>query len=507
MTAPFAGSAAGGKAASAPLMGREGEPTIFELSTPGRRSFSLRETGVPQSEYVDIPSEWMREEPAALPEVSERDLVAHYSRLASRNYSVDLGAYPLGSCTMKYNPKFADEVASLAGLSQVHPFTPPSGAQGWLALLEDLEGYVCEITGMAAATLQPPAGAAGELTGLLIMRAYHEHRGEDRTVVLIPDSSHGTNPASVRLAGFRAVTVPSGPDGRVSLSHFKELVGPDTAGIMLTNPNTVGLFESDIAEILEIVKGAGALSYYDGANLNAIVGIARPGDMGFDIVHSNLHKTFATPHGGGGPGAGPVAVRTGLEEFLPGPLPRHNDQGEYFWYTPSHSIGRVHGAWGNSLVLARALAYMKYLGTEGLTTMAQLAVLNASWLRKSLSDILDDAYETDSLHEFVVSAKRLKAETGVRALDVAKALLEYGFHSPTVYFPHIVDEALMIEPTETESPQTMQALSDALHDIVKRAHDDPEGVHQAPKSTPVGRLDEALAARRPVLTFDQHIQG
>jgi len=504
MTAQFGRSGAGGKAASNPLMGHEAEPTIFELSSPGRRSFSIREGGIPQSGSIEMPTEWLRETPAALPEVSERDLVAHFSRLAARNYSVDVGAYPLGSCTMKYNPKFADEVASLPGLAQVHPLTPASGAQGWLALLKDLEDYVCEITGMRAATLQPPAGAAGELTGLLIMRAFHEHNGQERSVVLIPDSAHGTNPASVSLAGFRALTVPSGPDGRVSLSHFRELVGPDTAGIMLTNPNTVGLFESDIAEILEVVKSAGALSYYDGANLNAIVGIARPGDMGFDIVHSNLHKTFATPHGGGGPGAGPVAVRAGLEDFLPGPLPRLDDKGAYTWYTPPLSIGRVHGAWGNSLVLARALAFMKYLGVEGLTRMAQLAVLNASWLRKSLGDVLDDAYETDSLHEFVVSAKRLKAETGVRALDVAKALLEYGFHAPTVYFPLIVEEALMIEPTETESLQTMQALSDALHDIVKRAHDDPTGVHEAPHGTPVGRLDEALAARRPVLTFDQH---
>lgn len=495
-------SAAGGRASSSPLVGDAPEPTIFELSVADRRAYSLRETEIPPMALDGI-EEWLRTDPIDLPEVSERDLVAHFTRLASRNYSVDLGAYPLGSCTMKYNPKFADQIAAIDGLVNVHPATPPEAIQGWLRLLHELEGYVCEITGMAQATLQPPAGASGELTGLLIMRAYHASKGRKPSKVVIPDSAHGTNPASVSLAGFQAVTVPSGPNGLVDLEKLKALVDQDTAGIMLTNPNTLGLFEQEIQEILAVIHAVGGLAYYDGANLNAIVGVARPGDMGFDIVHSNLHKTFATPHGGGGPGAGPVAVVEHLAEFLPGPLPRPVDAGNtYTWMTPQRSIGRVHAFFGNAVVLARALAFMRYLGRDGLTTMSQLAVLNANWLKHRIETTFEVAYDQPCMHEFVVSAERLKEETGVRALDVAKALLDAGFHAPTIYFPLVVHEALMIEPTETESPQTLEALAQALEQIVATAKDDSAAVLDTPKNTPVRRLDEAGAARNPVLTED-----
>jgi glycine dehydrogenase subunit 2 len=493
---------AGGRAASAPLMGRESEPTLFELSVPGRKAYQFRTTGVANTSLRDlIPAEHLSDEVVAVAEVSERDLVAHFTRLSHRQFSVDLGMYPLGSCTMKYNPKFCDAVAGDPGLNGVHPGTPAVLCQGWLALLTALEERLCAITGMSAATLQPAAGAAGELTGLLLMRAYHESRGDVRTRVLIPDSAHGTNPASVTLGGYEVTTIPSNDRGLVDLAALKSALGPDVAGIMLTNPNTVGLFEEEITEIAAAVHDVGGLLYYDGANLNAIVGVVRPGDMGFDIVHMNLHKTFATPHGGGGPGAGPVAVAARLAPFLPGPKPARVD-GRYDWVTPEHSIGRVHGWHGNALVLARALAYIDVHGGDGLTRVAQHAVLNANWLRHRLRDLLPAAYDRVNMHECTLSATTLKAAYGVRGLDVAKALLEEGFHAPTVYFPLIVDEALMFEPTETESLQTLEALAEALERIVERAQVDPEALRHAPKTTPVSRVDEALAARRLRPTAD-----
>ncbi len=496
----------GAQASSAPLVGREPEPTIFEVSVPGRRADAPRRTGVPSAPLEEI-GPWLRSEPAALPEVSERDLVAHYTRLAARNYSVDLGAYPLGSCTMKYNPKFADDIAQSPGLARVHPATPESGVQGWLELLVELEEALCEITGMAAATLQPPAGAAGELTGLLMIKAYHRAQGRDPHAIIIPDSAHGTNPASVTLAGYEVRTVRSDDRGLVSLSDLERVVDDAVAGIMLTNPNTLGLFERDVERILELVHAVGALAYYDGANLNAIVGSVRPGDMGFDIVHSNLHKTFATPHGGGGPGAGPVAVRADLERFLPGPLPRRGDDGKLRWWWPPESIGNVHAFWGNALVLARAWGFLRYHGPEGLRRMSQVAVLNARWLQQRLSRVLPSAFAEPCMHEFVVSAKTLRDTTGVRAADVAKALLDRGFHAPTVYFPLIVDEALMIEPTETESPETLEALAAAFEDIVATSERDPAAITSAPHATPVGRLDEVGAARRPVLVWSDEDDG
>ena len=496
-------SAPGGRAASAPLLGKETEPTIFELSVPGRSAYQLRTSGVPATALSSlIPLEHLAVKSVELANVSERDMVAHFTRLSHRQFSVDLGAYPLGSCTMKYNPKFCDAVAADPGLNSVHPASPAPLIQGWLELLVTLEDKLCEITGMAAATLQPAAGAAGELTGLLLMRAYHEARGETRTRVLIPDSAHGTNPASVTLGGYEVTTIPSDERGLVDLAALKAALGPDVAGIMLTNPNTVGLFEEEIVEIAAAVHDIGGLLYYDGANLNAILGVVRPGDMGFDIVHMNLHKTFATPHGGGGPGAGPVAVSSRLVDFLPGPKAERLADGSYDWVRPAKSIGRVHGWHGNSMVLARALAYIEVHGGNGLARVAQHAVLNANWLRQRLTKVLPAAYDRPCMHECVLTASPLKNEFDVRALDVAKSLLEEGFHAPTVYFPLIVDEALMFEPTETESPQTLESLAASLERIAARAASDPEAVRHAPQSTPVTRVDEARAARQLVSTED-----
>jgi glycine dehydrogenase subunit 2 len=503
--------AAGGRAASAPLLGRETEPTLFELSEPGRTSFQLRTTDVPAWGIDElIPAGYRRDGPVPVAEVSERDLVGHFTRLSHRQYSVDLGAYPLGSCTMKYNPKVCDTVAGLAGLAGVHPGTPADLAQGWLEILVLLEEALCEVTGMAAATLQPAAGAAGELTGLLLMRAFHEAHGEVRHRVVIPDSAHGTNPASVTLGGYQVITVPSDARGCVDMAALRQVLDTDVAGIMLTNPNTLGLFEEDITEIAAAVHEVGGLLYYDGANLNAILGVVRPGDMGFDIVHMNLHKTFATPHGGGGPGAGPVAVSPRVADFLPGPRPvRLGGDAGFGWATPSRSIGRIHSWHGNALVLARALTYIEVHGGDGLRRVAERAVLNANWLRRRLRGVYDVPFDRPCMHEVVLAASTLKKETGVRALDVAKRLLEEGFHAPTVYFPLIVDEALMVEPTETESLQTLEALAGALESIVTGAQewvangrppeDDPS---LAPRTTPVSRVDEARAARNLVPTFD-----
>jgi glycine dehydrogenase subunit 2 len=502
------GPAAGGKAASAPLMGRESEPTLFELSHPGRAAWSFRTTGIPELTLGElVPEGHLRTDPLAVAEVSERDLVGHFTRLSHRQFSVDLGAYPLGSCTMKYNPKLCDTVAGLPGLANVHPGAPASLTQGWLALMVELEEALCEITGMAGATLQPAAGAAGELTGLLLMRAWHQAQGSERHKVIIPDSAHGTNPASVTLGGYEVVTVPSDERGCVDMAALEQVLDEDVAGIMLTNPNTLGLFEEDILAIAAAVHKVGGLLYYDGANLNAILGVVRPGDMGFDIVHMNLHKTFATPHGGGGPGAGPVAVSERLLPFLPGPravrVASEDESSTYDWVEPPQSIGRMHTWHGNSLVLARALAYIVANGGNGLRSVAETAVLNANWIRKRLSSTYDVPFDRPCMHEVVLSVRSLKQAHGVRALDVAKRLLEEGFHSPTVYFPLIVDEALMIEPTETESPQTLVALATALEEIAEEAANEPEGtMAEYPRHTPVRRVDEARAARHLVPTFD-----
>jgi glycine dehydrogenase subunit 2 len=495
-------SAAGGRASSAPLMGRDAEPTLFELSAPGRFAATFRTTGVPEWPAEDlVPAEHLREEPTPIAEVSERDLVAHMTRLSHRQFSVDLGGYPLGSCTMKYNPKLCDDAVARPGLANVHPAAPAALTQGWMQLLADLETALCRITGMAAATLQPPAGAAGELTGLLLMRAFHASTGEGhrRRRVIIPDSAHGTNPASVTLGGYEVTQVPSDDRGCVDLAALRERLDDDVAGIMLTNPNTLGLFEEDIVAMATAVHDVGGLLYYDGANLNAILGVTRPGDMGFDIVHMNLHKTFAVPHGGGGPGAGPVAVTERLTPFLPGPRPVRTAEGSYGWLTPERSIGRIHSWHGNALALARAWSYILANGGDGLRKVSEAAVLNANWLRHRLRGTYDIPYDRPCMHEFVASASNLKHDRGLRALDVAKRLLEEGFHAPTTYFPLIVGEALMIEPTETESPQTLAALADAL---LRIAEDTGEEAHAAPRTSPVGRVDEARAARHLIPTWD-----
>ena len=493
--------AAGGRATSAPVVGRTtDEPTLFELSVRGRNASSFRTTGLPEWSADElVPAAHLRDEPVQIAEISERDLVAHFTRLTHRQYSVDLGAYPLGSCTMKYNPKLCDDAASHPGFANVHPAAPASLTQGWLEMLVALGESLCEITGMADITLQPPAGAAGELTGLLLMRAWHADQGRQRTKVIIPDSAHGTNPASVTLGGYETVTIPSDDRGCVDLAALRERLDEDVAGIMLTNPNTLGLFEEDIVEIAKACHDVGALLYYDGANLNAILGVVRPGDMGFDIVHMNLHKTFAVPHGGGGPGAGPVAVSARLAPYLPGPIPTRLDDGSYEWRTPERSIGRVHGWHGNGLALVRAYSYILANGGDGLRRVAEAAVLNATWLRHRLRGTYDIPYDRPNMHEFVASARNLKKRNGVKALDVAKRLLDEGFHAPTIYFPLIVDEALMIEPTETESLQTLEELAEALERIAESSLEDAQA---APLLAPVRRVDEARAARQLIPTWD-----
>jgi len=488
---------AAGRAGSMPLIGGGEEPTLDRFSVEGRRSSSFPALDVPASDIV-LPE--AVDVPPALPEVSERDLVAHVNRLAHRNFGVDLGAYPLGSCTMKYNPKICDWAAEHPGFRDLHPAAPAGLTQGALEVLLEIEEILCELTGMARATFQPPAGAAGEMTGLLIMRAYHESQGRAPGVVVIPDSAHGTNPASVSLAGYQVRQIPSDHRGLVDVDALRDAVDDEVAGFMLTNPNTLGLFEEEIVEIARIIHDVDGLVYYDGANLNAILGIARPGDMGFDIVHSNLHKTFATPHGGGGPGAGPVAVVDHLARFLPGPVPeRVGDAID--WVQPADSIGRVHGNHGNFLVVLRALTYMRALGGDGLRRVAERSVLNARYLASLLSDDYQIPFPAPCMHEFVASAAALKRATGVRAMDVAKALLDHGFHAPTMYFPLVVDEALMVEPTETESPETVEALAQALNAIAQSAHTDAEHLLAAPHHTPITRTDDALAARHPVLTW------
>jgi glycine dehydrogenase subunit 2 len=472
-----------------------GAGTLAERSRPGRRAFSMPPLDVPDA---DIPEGFRRRSPPSLPEIAERDLVVHFTRLAQRNYGVDTGAYPLGSCSMKYNPKAAEAAAGLPGLQRLHPLQPDHTAQGALELLYRLERALCEITGMARATLQPPAGACGELTGLLMMRAYHEKLGRPRSTVVIPDSAHGTNPASVRLGGFRMASVPSDARGLVDVSALEKLVGDDTAGLMLTNPNTLGLFEEEIGEITRIVHAAGGLVYYDGANLNAILGRSRPGDMGFDIVHINTHKTFATPHGGGGPGAGPVGVVEELVPFLPVPIIERDPSGALrFDVDRPDSIGRVHGFHGNVGVLVRAYVYVALHGADGLRDVSERAVLNANYLAAAIGDAYPLAFpDGRPMHEFVSSARRLRDAHRVRAVDIAKRLIDLGYHPPTVYFPLIADEALMIEPTETESRETLDGLAGALRRAAREAATAPELLHEAPVTTPVRRLDEARAARQ-----------
>ncbi|MGH2786703.1 MAG: aminomethyl-transferring glycine dehydrogenase subunit GcvPB [Actinomycetota bacterium] len=475
----------------------DGFPLIFERSRPGRRAYSLPDAHVDAPPLDElIPQDLRRTTPPRLPEVSERDLVQHFTRLSQRNWAIDVGAYPLGSCTMKYNPKVSEDAAALPGFARLHPMAPDDLVGGALELLGALERALCEATGMARLTFQPAAGAQGELTGLLIMRAHHTANGDARRRVIIPDSAHGTNPASVTLAGYQAEEVRSDKRGLVDVDALRSVLDDDVAGLMLTNPNTLGLFERDIEEMASAVHEVGGLLYYDGANFNSIVGVVRPGDMGFDIVHMNLHKTFATPHGGGGPGSGPLAVTERLERFLPAPVLAF-DEGAEVWrwdYDRPDAIGRIHSFHGNFGINVRAYAYLRSNGPEGLQRIAERAVLNANYLRTLVADAFPAAFGGTCMHEFVATAKPLK-KYGVRAMDVAKRLIDLGYHPPTVYFPLNVDEAMMVEPTETESRETIDGLALALNQIAEEAREDPDLLHDAPTTTPVRRPDEARAAR------------
>ncbi len=474
---------------------------ITELSHPGRKAYELSACDVPDiSETQWAPAEAKRQVAAALPEVYEVDVVRHYTALSRRNFGIDNGFYPLGSCTMKYNPKINEDVARFAGFAKIHPYQPESSIQGALEVLYNLQNDLASITGMDQVTLQPAAGAHGEWTGLMMIRAYHESRGEHRTQVICPDTAHGTNPASATVAGLDTITIKSTPDGLVDLDELRKVVGPNTAALMLTNPNTLGLFEQQIEEIAKVVHEVGGLLYYDGANANAIMGITRPGDMGFDVVHLNLHKTMSTPHGGGGPGAGPVGVKARLIPFLPTPIVSKNAKGDFFLDASiaPQTIGRVKGFLGNFGILLRAYTYIRTYGPEGLRNVSEQAVLNANYLFRVLAPHFDAPFLRHCKHEFVLSGKKLKA-SGVRTLDLAKRLLDYGYHPPTIYFPLIVEEGIMIEPTETESKETLDQFAAAMIAIAQEAVDDPQLVLNAPYTTPVQRLDETLAARKPVL--------
>lgn len=485
-------------------MHKEDQPLIFELSTEGRIGYSLPEMDIPEIDLGELlPEGYLREEEPELPEVSELDIMRHYTALSKRNHGVDSGFYPLGSCTMKYNPKINENVARFNGFAHLHPLQDESSVQGALELMYDLQEHLIEITGMDEVTLQPAAGAHGEWTGLMMIRSYHEANGDTkRTKVVVPDSAHGTNPASATVAGFETVTVKSDENGLVDLEDLRRVVGEDTAALMLTNPNTLGLFEENILEMAEIVHSAGGKLYYDGANLNAVLSKARPGDMGFDVVHLNLHKTFTGPHGGGGPGSGPVGVKADLIPYLPKPvLVKNGDQYEFDYDRPQ-SIGRVKPYYGNFGINVRAYTYIRTMGPDGLKAVTENAVLNANYMMRRLEPFFDLPFDRHCKHEFVLSGKRQK-KLGVRTLDIAKRLLDFGYHPPTIYFPLNVEECIMIEPTETESKETLDAFVDAMIQIAKEAEENPETVQEAPHTTVIGRLDETMAARKPVLRYQK----
>ena len=479
------------------------QPTLFERSRPGRGGDKIPHP--PKHALDRVPAAQRRTTPAALPEMNEPDVVRHYINLSQLNHAIDTGFYPLGSCTMKFNPKLNEWAARLPGFAGLHPLAPDEIAQGTLELLWELEQALAEIAGMRAVTLQPAAGAQGELTGILMIRAYHRARGDlARTEVLVPDSSHGTNPATATMAGFRTITIPSAADGGVDVAAFEAALGPATAAVMITNPSTLGLFESRIGELLDAVHEAGALAYMDGANLNAILGRFKPGEAGFDVMHFNVHKTFSTPHGGGGPGAGPVGVRETLLPYLPAPRVLREDDGTFRLERPGErptSIGRLRSFVGNTGVLVRAYAYIAAHGASGLRQVSDDAVLGANYLKSRLAGTYDIPYDRACKHEFVASAATIKKQTGVRTLDIAKRLIDHGFHPPTIYFPLITAEGMLIEPTETESVETLDAFADALIEIADEAHRDPATVTSAPHTAPVKRLDETAAARQPNLRW------
>ena len=470
------------------------EKLIYEYSQSGKEGVALPqgfESSVSPAEL--IPAELLRQSELQLPEVSEPEVVRHFTNLSTMNHHVDKDLYPLGSCTMKYNPKVNDRSAALSGLANCHPLQDVGTVQGALQIIYELERYLCEITGLQAATLQPAAGSHGELTGVLLMKKYFDQKGENRQFILIPDSAHGTNPASAASANYKTISLKSNQRGCIDLEDLRARMNPSVAGLMLTNPNTLGLFEEEVGEINEIVHNQGGLVYMDGANLNALLGIVRPGDMGFDITHINLHKTFATPHGGGGPGSGAIAVNEKLVEFLP--VPRIEKNGDRFSlnYSYPRTIGKVLGFYGNFGVIVRAYCYIRMMGTKGLQAVSRNAILNANYLRQKLSSVFKIPYNRTCMHEFVASGERQFQCSGVKTLDIAKRLLDFGFHSPTVYFPLIVKEALMIEPTETESKETLDRFIETLVKIDQEATNEPEKLRNAPWTTPVRRLDELKA--------------
>jgi glycine dehydrogenase subunit 2 len=474
-------------------------PLIFEQGQPGRASRYLPRHAEGAQAY--LPAEALRAD-LPLPDNSELDVVRHFTRLSQRTFGIDVGFYPLGSCTMKYNPRINDAMASLPGLRDLHPFVPDELAQGALAIMWELERALSSLFGMAAFSLMPSAGAHGELAALLISKAYFRGRGEtQRKTVIVPDTAHGTNPASAAMVGYKVLSLASDARGRVDPGALRKVLGSDTAVCMMTNPNTLGLFEDRIKEIADAVHAAGGLMYYDGANANALMGNSRPGDMGFDLMHLNLHKTFSIPHGGGGAGAGPLGVVARLVDFLPVPVVRERDGVYSLDFGVPSTIGPLRSFWSNFAHVVRALAYICANGAEGLTAVSQLAVLNANYVRVKIRDVLETPYDEPCRHEFVASAQALKRETGVRALDIAKALLDRGYHAPTMYFPLIVPECLMIEPTETESKETLDGFIAALREIVAQARRDPKGVQAAPRHTAVTRVDEARAAREPDLRW------
>jgi glycine dehydrogenase subunit 2 len=473
------------------------EEPIFEQSSPGRVGYSQPEVDVPEIPVEEvIPAHLLRHEVAGFPEVAELDVLRHFTRLSQWNYAIDLGTFPLGSCTMKYNPRVNEEAARIAGFSRIHPYEPEELVQGALQLMYDLEHYLAEISGMDRVTLQPAAGAHGELTGLLMIRAFHASKGNPRRKVILPDSAHGTNPASSALCGYQVVELKSSKEGVVDPQAVAEVMDEDVAALMTTNPNTLGIFEKHIQMVSDIVHRKGGLVYCDGANLNALVGIARPGDMGFDVIQFNLHKTFSTPHGGGGPGAGPVGVKAPLTPFLPVPVVERDGDRYRLDYDRPQSIGRVRAFYGNFGMLVRAYTYIRTLGPDGLRRMAETAVLNANYLLHRIKDSYEVPYPERPMHECVVSDKR-QLEHGVKALDIAKRLIDYGYHPPTVYFPLIVKGALMIEPTESESKERVDRLAEALIQIAQEAEKEPETVLRAPTKTVVSRLNETKAAREP----------
>ena len=490
---------------------RDPAVTIFEKSKTGRRAAVLPDAGVPERPLEElIPERLLRAEPPRLPEISEPEIVRHYNRISRRNFDLDTGFYPLGSCTMKHNPRLNERVAALPGHARLHPAQDPKRAQGALELMWQLQETLAEICGLPHVSLQPSAGSHGELAGLLLTRAYHADRGEQRSKVLTPDTSHGTNPASVTMAGYEVVKVATNERGGVEIDDLRAKASDEVACLMLTNPNTLGVFDENIAEMAEVVHGVGGTLYYDGANLNAIMGHSRPGDMGFDIVHVNLHKSFSQPHGGGGPGGGPIAVSDRIEPFLPRPQVVRRDGANGaepsfdLDFERPKSIGRLRGFQGNFGVFVRSYAYMLSLGGDGLAEASETAVLNANYLLARLRKgragrYLPVAFDRLPMHEFVLSGKPAKVELGVQTLDIAKRLLDFGFHPPTVYFPLLVDEALMVEPTETEPRENLDAFADAIDRILEEAESNPVIAKQAPYTTPVRRLDEVKANRQPVV--------